>query len=289
MRRIHIIIILFVATVLSAVAQRIETVMAEYIYRAPDNETVQQAKEEALRRAKSQAIADKFGTYITDDSKIDVVTINGETSSVYTASGASSVRGEWVATLSEPVYDIAYADNMLVVKVSVKGKIREYNFQKVNVDAHLLRNGTDSTNMSTDFVEGDVMYLRFNASCPGHLLVYQTDDRSAFRLLPYRRQTEGSVRYDEARPVVYFDKNAVPPDQRRLMDEYIMLTTKPVEINTVWVIFSPNNLFRAADSQIESALPCELNRIEFQKWVNRARMEDKQLVVKEIPVTIRKK
>lgn len=62
--RFFITICLFLSS-LPALAQRIEKVHIEYTYHAPENISLEEAKRIALERAKIQAIADEFGTIVS--------------------------------------------------------------------------------------------------------------------------------------------------------------------------------------------------------------------------------
>lgn len=48
-------------------AQRVEKVRAEYIYHAPENISLEEAKQITLERAKIQAIAECFGSIVSQD------------------------------------------------------------------------------------------------------------------------------------------------------------------------------------------------------------------------------
>ena len=62
-------------------AQRTEKVRSEYIYHAPENLSLEEAKRIALERAKIQAIADEFGTIVSQSNTTLVSNRNGESSS----------------------------------------------------------------------------------------------------------------------------------------------------------------------------------------------------------------
>ena len=57
-------VLLLLALSLPVMAQKTKTVEGEYTYYAPENVTPEQAKRIALERAKTQAIADEFGTIV---------------------------------------------------------------------------------------------------------------------------------------------------------------------------------------------------------------------------------
>lgn len=72
---------IFVLLVFSAVAfsQKTEKVTATYTYHAPENVTLEEAKRTALDRAKISAIADAFGTLVTQNNSTVTTNKNGQT------------------------------------------------------------------------------------------------------------------------------------------------------------------------------------------------------------------
>lgn len=62
----------------SVFAQRVEKVTAEYVYHAPENISLEEAKYIALERAKIQAIADTFGTIVSQSNFTTIANRNGK-------------------------------------------------------------------------------------------------------------------------------------------------------------------------------------------------------------------
>ena len=95
-------ILLSVAAV--SFAQKVQKVTATYTYYAPENVTLEEAKHTALDRAKISAIADAFGTLVTQNNSTVITNQNGESDNRFFSLGGSEVKGEWVETIKEPVY-----------------------------------------------------------------------------------------------------------------------------------------------------------------------------------------
>ena len=110
---------------LTVFAQKMKTVEGEYTYHAPENVTMEQAKRTALDRAMIQALADEFGTIVSQSNATRVENKNGQTDIDFLSIGGSEVKGEWIETIGEPQYNIRYEGDMLIVSVKVKGKARE--------------------------------------------------------------------------------------------------------------------------------------------------------------------
>ena len=105
----------------SSLSQRIERVHGEYTYHVPENVALEEGRRIALERAKIQALADAFGTTVSQNNSTYVKNINGKSSVDFISLGGSEVKGEWIETIGEPTYKIYYERKMLVVEVYVNG------------------------------------------------------------------------------------------------------------------------------------------------------------------------
>ena len=265
---------------LPVLAQRTEKVRAEYIYHAPENISLEEAKRIALERAKIQAIADEFGTIVSQSNTTMVSNRNGESSTDFFSLGGSEVKGEWIETIGEPLYDINYEQGMLVVKAIVSGRIREIVSAQIDIKAEVLCNGTDLKFARTDFKNGDDLYLYFQSPIDGYLAVYLLDEVSqmVYCLLPYKSSSEAVTPIEHDKPYIFFSAKHTG-DKAHLVDEYIMTCNSSVERNTIYVVFSPNEFAKANSNNVEELLPQELSFEEFQKWLVKGRNRDKGMIV----------
>lgn len=270
-------------------AQRTEKVYAEYIYHAPENISLEEAKRIALERAKIQAIADEFGTIVSQSNTTLVSNRNGESSSDFFSLGGSEVKGEWIETIGKPEYDINYEQGMLVVKAMVSGRIREIVSAQIDLKAEVLCNGTDLKFARTDFKSGDDLYLYFQSPVNGYLAVYLLDEVSqmVYCLLPYKSSSEAVTLIEKDKPYIFFSAKHAG-DKGHLVDEYTMTCTNPVERNTIYVVFSPNEFAKANSNNVDELLPQELSFEEFQKWLVKSRNRDKEMDLVRNSITISK-
>ncbi|MCR5819031.1 MAG: DUF4384 domain-containing protein [Prevotella sp.] len=283
---------IFILLICSAVAfsQKTEKVTATYTYYAPENVTLEEAKRTALDRAKISAIADAFGTIVTQSNTNVMSNQNGRTDSRFFSLGGSEVKGEWIETIKDPVYKINYEGDMLVVSVEVSGRIREITDAGIDFTAKILRNGTEEKFESIEFRSGDDMYLYFKSPVDGYLTVYLLDETSqdVFCLLPYRASGEGAYRIEHDKPYVLFSSKheAYNPS---IVDEYNMTCSSEREFNDVYVIFSPNPFAKAnASESMNDVLPRQLSFENFQKWLAKLRKKDKNSCVKKTGIVIKR-
>lgn len=274
---------------LPLLAQRTEKVRAEYTYHAPENISLEEAKRIALDRAKVQAIADEFGTIVSQSNTTLVKNSNGESSTDFFSLGGSEVKGEWIETIGQPEYEISYEQGMLVVKAVVTGRIREIVSAQIDIKAEVLCNGTDLKFARTDFKSGDDLYLYFQSPVDGYLAVYLLDEvtQMVYCLLPYKSSSEAITPIEHDKPYIFFSVEHAGANAH-LVDEYTMTCNSSVERNTIYVVFSPNEFAKANSNNVDELLPQELSFGEFQKWLSKGRNRDKEMNVLRESITINK-
>jgi len=288
MKRTFILLFLCIS-LLTLADNKTHTICGEYIYYAPVNVTIEEAKRIAIERAKLSALADKFGTMVSQNN-ITVVSNGNEQSNVdFKSLSASEVKGEWIEDAEVPETKISYEKDMLIVKANVCGKAREITHAAINFSTKILCNGKEDKFESTNFKEGDDLYLSFQSPVNGFLAVYLIDDneQTAFCLLPYARDNNGQVQIKHGQRYVFFDSKSVPEKDKNTVDELTMTCTKSIEHNQLYIIFSPYTFTKANDNLKNEFLPRELSFSDFQRWIIKNRNVDKamQMEVKVIQIS----
>lgn len=286
-RIVYILFLMVLPTTL--LAQKLKTVVGDYTYYVPENVSLEQAKNIALERAKLQAIADAFGTLVTQTNSTHVENQNEKSDVDFLSVGGSEVKGEWIETIGKPAFKIFYEQNMLVVKVSVRGKAKELVSGGVDFNVHVLRNGTEDKFASDTFCSGDDLYLSFLSPASGYVLVYLlSSDKMVYCLLPYKSQQTGMFPVKANQRYVFFSTKEASEDILPVVDEYTITCNNSTEANMIYVLFSTNPFVKRTDTFISDSLPRAVSFTEFEKWLAKRKTEDSQVVVKMIPITIRK-
>lgn len=261
-------------------AQKKQKASGEYIFYVPETMSLEQARHIALERAKIQILAEKYGTTMDATSASVIKNENGNSTINSQTYSKSLVKGEWLETLDTPDYSIMYEDGLLAIRVRVTGIVREITSSKINVRAKILRNDIDDRNEDTNFTEGDDMYLSFQAPVDGYLTVYLYDgDCSVYRLLPYRSQPQPSVKIVEGKRYVFFNSKETQGIPAEHVDEYVITCTKDIEINRIYIIFSPNKFTKAIDCIGNGTTPSMLSLDSFNNWLSDCRILDKDMIV----------
>lgn len=286
--RLCFIIALFLSFPTTFFAQQVKKVVGTYTYYAPEEVSLDRAKRTALERAQLEAIAETFGTDISQLNSTRVSNRNGHSNIDFLSISSSDIKGEWLETIGEPDYSISYDRGMLIVKCKVIGNIRKIESAGIDIKSKVLRNGTEERFEASEFRSGDDMYLSFQSPINGYLAVYLLDDNGdAFCLLPYRNQTDGIQKITANTSYVFFSEKDASSPERDLIDEYTLTCEQGIESNQIYIVFSPNTFVKANDNDMGEFLPREIDGKPFQRWLANVRRKDKYVSfsVKQITIT----
>ena len=286
-----LLILALIFSYISLSAQKTKTVSAEYTYYAPETISIEEAKRTALDRAKIQAIADEFGTIVSQSTSTVISTKNGESDSQFFAFGGSDVKGEWIETLGEPQYDINFEDHLLVVTCRVIGNAREIQTSNIDIIAKPLRNGRELRNESYEFREGDDLYLYFKSPVDGFLTVFLVDEPSqtVYCALPYRNSDGNPQKIQADKEYILFSPKDAELSQRSYVDEYVMTANSEKEFNDFYILFSQEPFNKPAlNAADDFTLPKTADWLSFQKWLSKIRSQNPNLSLSKILITISK-
>jgi hypothetical protein len=288
MKRALLFFIFFIS--LHSFAQnKAQTICGEYIYYPPSNVSVDDAVKTAIERAKIAALAEKFGTLISQNNSTVVKNENGQSTTDFTSLGGSEVKGEWIEDTKTPETKVSYEKEMLVVKANVCGKAREITRAAVDFSAKILRNGIGGNFESDTFKNEDDFYLLFKSPVNGYLAVYLIDsEQKAFCLLPYASNTTGKVAIEHGKEYIFFSRKNLSTEEARLIEEYKLTAETDIEYNHLYIIFSPNEFTKANDNLSSTSLPRELTFNDFQRWLLKCRNRDNDIRVDSKTIEIRK-
>lgn len=273
--------ILFSVLCTTVFAQKTVTVSGEYVYHAPENVSLEQAKRTAVERARLEAIAAEFGTDVSQTNTVAVSVADEKSSTIFNSSGSTEVRGEWVADTKEPEFTIGCDGGMLVVAAKVWGKIRRRNEAAVELDVAVLCNGIESEK----FRNGNRLSVRFKSPVKGWLSIYLVDDnvRRAYCLLPYENE-DGMAR--EVRNNTEYTLLSTADPLYPYREATILTTDRSVEFDKLVFVFSTDR-FSMPLTDSGEYLP-ELAAEDFERWLRRNRIKDENMCVKEKIVEIKK-
>ncbi len=266
---------------------RTKKVRVEYIYHIPANVSPDEAREIAIQRAQAQAIADEFGSVVTQSSSVRIEASNETVNTDFLSIGGSELKGEWIETIGEPHIEYITDGKDLALRVEISGVIREIEGTKVPFDVKILRNGTSDAHESEVFSNGDDLYMSFLAPSGGYIAIYLIDaGNQAYCLLPYQGQENGFFSTKANRRYLFFHPDFAEGVEKEMVDELVTDTSIGKERNRILTVFSPNKFFKAADRQTEEDVPRNLSYAEFQKWLANLKRRDVDVSIIETAITI---
>ena len=267
----------------------IETVHGEYTYYGSKTESRADCERAALNGARAKALAEKFGTVVTQDTyQRDVVTERGE-STYFSMLNESALKGEWIADIKEPVFSYELdSDGFYIVTCKVSGKAKEISNDAVDFAASVLRNGTRTVNADTRFKSGDDMYLYLKSPVDGYVAAFLVDGKNdVYSLLPYSNHSSGEVKVRHNKEYVFFHAASGEPEHGEV-DELVMTAEDDIEHNQLYVVFSPQPFSKVVDNYAGDNLPRMLSYDDFNKWLVKCRKHDSRMGVKIMNLEIQK-
>lgn len=266
--------------------QNVKTINGEYTYYADPNMSVKEATMAAIEYARLQAIAREFGTLLTQNTQQQDMVTNDRESNFFMQLNSMEVKGEWIRDVDEPkTTSEILSDGTLAIKAKVKIEARAISNAATDFDVKVLRNGTDLRFVDTNFKKDDELYLYLKTPVDGYVAVYLIDETpTAYCLLPYGNDDDGQQPVKRNKENVFFSPDMAPECDRNMVDELKMTCSDElIELNQLYVIFSPNPFTKAIDNKggelvsDELLLPSQLSYKDFSKWLSKQRTRDPQM------------
>ena len=247
---------------ITAHAQRTVNACGEVDYIVPETQTLVEAKKTAITQARLKAIADEFGTIVSQTNTTAMHTSNGKTNSSFNSFSENEVRGIWICDTKEPEVEVKYRNDMMVIHAEVCGKVREQKREMVELQVRPLNNGFESTN----FKNNDRFSVSFKSAASGYVA------------------SDGNAREVKSNKEYFFLCTRDP--EYPYDEETILTTSKSIENNTLIVVFSQKK-FHISLSNMGEFVP-EVENSKFQKWLHGLRVYDTTAQAEEVVLTIKK-
>ena len=269
-----------------------------YTYYADPDISMKQAKQAAIENARIQSIAREFGTDVTQMTQQQESLVDGRENSFFMQLSSLEVKGEWLEDIAEPKVEFVETlkDGMSVIKATVWGKARGLSNEAAAFEATMLRNGVTKRYAATDFKSGDDLYVLFRTPVKGYVAIYLADEsQKVFRILPYQFSQSGFYAVEADKDYVFFSPEKASDSERRYVDE-LQLTCNDsrVELNQLYVVFSPNAFIKANDYTEDQTLPSgailpdSLGFTEFNHWLTKLRSRDRKMGLRVMKLKIEK-
>jgi hypothetical protein len=265
--------------------------------RVENNMTREQAKEKAEDFAIINAIENEFGTYVEQETDINVE--NGSVS--YNIIGSTKVKGEWLRTkniefkdeIHEQVNSNKSKEKITWITCFIEGEAREIR-PKANLIAKTLRCPMPECE-TVSFLDSQSFYLFFKSPVDGFLSVFIDEgSETTRRLFPYLNQgNESAVKIIGDKPYILFSNSNDLNKFNGRADEIELFTYKNIEYNNIYIVFSPiaypkpmlDNATLLTDGY---TLPKATSSSKFQEWLGDCRVSTPDFQSRRIKISISK-
>lgn len=260
------------------------------------SETVSPAKAKAivLEEAKLEGVAKEFGTSVHSHAVNIDQSVDGKLTNTFYTKSESDVCGEWLETTREE-WQTNVQGRSVEYTVTLRGRVRQWATDAVDLDIHLLRGGVDTLANKVHegiFYNGDRINLYFRSPLSGYVAVYMTEElgehQLAQRMLPYMRQDGEAYPVTADEEYWFFAPQMAKPFEQRKVVPLRVGCRDAVDINKLYVIFSPDPFVKAADAKVSDAMPPQLPLAQFQRWLSNCRRHNDRMQVQSYVVEIRR-
>lgn len=286
LQTIFLVLFIFGASV-SYGAPKEKTIEGEYTYTCDNKTSQKEGCRLALEGARIDALAKEYGTIVTQDLLLsERIDSKGEDSKFFSLS-SSEVKGEWIGDEGEPEYKFSFdKDHNMVIHCKIRGKAREISNESVDFEALVLRNTNNKNGASTDFYDGDDLFMYFMAPVDGYVNVFLLlEDGNVYQILPYISDRKGEAKVKKGCEYVFFD----PDKQDRSLgtpNEFGIECKDEIEFNKIYVVFSPNYFSNpVTNAHSYGELP-SMTEEDFSKWLVKTRHKDPRLGVRQMNLKI---
>lgn len=269
--------------------------------------TINMAEKEAIRQAKINALAEKYGTTIAHSTHDYTHSTGTEIHSNFQTIGTTEVRGQWISDVKPPkvLQGFDETTRQIWCKAEVWGRARELKNDQVELDIQLLANGTEDVNATTTFKEGDRLRISLRSAAAGFVAIYLLDKANQTAQLLIPNPDEKGSNHPESilakKKYLFFDSYE---------EEILLACSQPtIEYNQVYVLFSPENYSLPLNEEIEGLsksltwdqvrdltkgkggefyLLDSVPEGKFQDWLAKHRARDEHFQVNSIEISIKK-
>lgn len=301
MKRFAILTLIFLLHLNCAFAQKIRNASGMAQLRLEDDMSKEELKEKLRHHAIINAIEREYGTYVSQESFVDVDDGNTQ----FRIFGKTVIQGEWLKTTHEDFKEEMRKSkegrrnkHELWMVLKIEGRVRELSQPDIEL-SYFTTNCRKEVCQTGIFENGQPMYLHFKTPVDGFLSIYIVEEEEAFRLLPYQNMP---VRYKNAVPVLadqeyvffspYGENDYFDDFSEHLIDELIMLTDLDEEYVELYLVFSTEEFIKpglaAPDVEEGSGyeIPKSLHASTLSNWLESNRINNVNFYYQQMKLKI---
>jgi hypothetical protein len=280
------------------IAQKKTKVKAHYTLLLEDNDCIGEFKQKVINGAKIKALADKFGTLISQGTDLSVKNKNEAVDTHFQLLQMSEVKGEWIETTQEKlIWELREEKEQqqhLYLTCQIEGFAIEKRHLIPNFEIITSKCESSKECASTVFKEGDNFFVLFKSPTNGYLSIFWKEENEVFRLFPYTTsQLEmGGMKIEENKNYWIFSSKEFhnfPEINPREVDEMNLSTNgKDRLFCELIVVFAEQPFLKPMLSERESDGIKTLTDNELNKWLAKNKLHVDSFQEKRIYITIEK-
>ncbi|MDX2196672.1 MAG: hypothetical protein NW207_09665 [Cytophagales bacterium] len=295
----YIAVLFLIHNTTNTFSQKVKNVSGEFQLKMESSYTIELAKQKACDYARVQAMEDEFGRVVFQGNSTMLENKQSgskvETKSVFSMIADTHVNAEWIEDTEEPKVTKEFVKDELWVKCKVNGKARELTREKIDIKVQTMAI-PDTKYKTTDFNNGQDLYLSFKSPKNGYVVIFLDDRKSAYCIYPYQNmpyEEYASFEFQAQTDYIFFsEKNKFKPSWT-WVDHLQTSTESDYEQNRIFVLFSVNkiNLPVLESAQKQStglSIPRSVSSEDFQRWVQKIRSKDDKMQLEIVDITIKK-
>lgn len=286
MRKILTMLIALIAMT-PAYAADDKAVNGTYTYYGHQGMTMAEARERALAGAQTEALREAFGTLVTQDVMESNEIQNNREMQNFLSSTQSTVRGEWLTTTGTPTYQESFENGCPVVTCSVSGRGRKLSNKAPEIIAKVL-NAPDKRAVTSDLLEGEDIFMYVNSPSEDVyvMICIESPDGTVQRLFPYISGPLKLAIMKKGYDYILFDRDRPQGDFGEI-DAFNMTTLGEMEIDRIYVMYSPNYFRRGPWEHISDQAAETMSVKDFNKWMLELRRGDEEMGMQVINLSVR--
>ncbi|AZQ62230.1 hypothetical protein EI427_08265 [Flammeovirga pectinis] len=268
----NILLFFLIVTPSVVFAQKTKKVSAAITEPLLDSYTVGTFKEQLLRKAQIQALADQFGTNLSSSTDLQVNNSSTDLMSLNT----STVKGEWIKTTNlsyEWFIETIDGEQTVYLKCAVSGKGREITTPNIKIESATLSCNQSSDCETNEFKEGQSLYVSFKSPKDGYVSVFMREEGIVYRLFPYsslKGEQGDALKIESDKEYILFDPQKASDFENlssRQIDELQLSTMgKDKLFNRLYVIYSPTPFTKPILETGQGGIKT-ISPEEFQSWL----------------------
>ncbi len=294
-----------IITSLIGYSQKTERVSGSYSMVIESYMSDDQAEAIALEQARLQAMADNFGTKISQSTRTRMETANGMTDTRFSSIANSFVNGIWIEDSREPVYTKQDRGDERWITCEIVGQARRVVKAAPEFIAKPIK-CLDINCATQEFKDGERIFFYFKSPVDGFLSIYfdLPNENISQMLLPYPSMKGNTLKIEADKEYFLF---RIDPKYNytdlSVVEEYYLYTNDPVqETDLIYVIFSTEDYFKPSmdidqkefvtetgtDASEFTGFPKSGESKKFRKWLNKNVSINENMFLEVIDITISK-